>query len=117
MSVEAVEEPVVPAPAEERRVRRRKVKVDVAIAVDGQLVGRGRMVDFSDAGARIEGTDAEPPERFYVVDIGAAVAYRARVVWRKGRVLGVAFLHAREVEAQDTPEWIATLWREMRQAA
>ena len=99
---------------EERRVRRRPIAAIAAGALDGELLFKCKMLDVSEAGARLRlPTEAEGPDRFQLIDIQAGVTYSARVVWRRGPVVGLAFLHTRSVDDPATPEWLVTLWREL----
>ena len=99
---------------DERRSRRRALKASAAAVLEGKLLFKCRIVDFSEAGARLHTGDHQAPDRFQLIDIPAGVAYSVRVVWRRGPSVGVAFLQSRPIEDEGTPEWIADLWRELR---
>ncbi len=99
---------------DERRTRRRALKASAAAVHEGKLLLKCRIVDFSEAGARLHVREHPLPDRFQLIDIPAAVTYSVRVVWRRGPSIGVAFLHARPVEDEGTPEWVAEMWRDLR---
>ena len=102
------------ANVDERRVRRRPTAAMAAGALDGALLFKCKMLDVSEAGARLRlDAEATAPDRFQLIDIQAGVTYSARVVWRRGPVAGIAFLHTRSVDDPAAPEWLVNLWREL----
>lgn len=96
-----------------RRMKRRPIKAVAAAALDGELLFKCQMVDFSAAGARLRVNGERAPDRFQLIDIAAGMAYSVRVVWRRAPAIGVAFLHTRSMDDPAAPEWLANLWREL----
>jgi hypothetical protein len=103
--------------SEERRVPRKRVRTTAAAVLDGRHLFNCRTVDLTEAGARLCIDPARAPDRFQLIEIALGMVYSARVVWRGDGEVGVAFLRARPVEAPDTPEWIAGLWRTLKTGA
>jgi hypothetical protein len=101
---------------DERRTRRRPLDVFGAVAVDGRMLFKCRLADVSEGGARLDVGDETVPDRFQLIDIENCVVYSARTIWRRGSSAGVSFLHVRPADGPDTPEWIASLWRDLRGA-
>jgi hypothetical protein len=98
---------------EKRRAPRYQTRAQAIAALGVETQLPCTILDINQYGARIDFPTAAPPDGFYLVDIEAAIAFRARVVWRRAPLVGVRFIDTWELAVPSTPAWL----REIRSAA
>jgi hypothetical protein len=99
----------LPSITTERRatIRRPCLRIGKVIIAGSDTVHACVLCDFSDDGARIKlRAEVELPEHIFIYDMKQTNATPARIVWRDGEIMGVAWTGPHEpmtIDASRTP--------------
>ncbi len=104
MSIEA-DVKVGDGAAEQRRAERHRALLGAKLVYgDGAFTVDCVVRDLSATGARIKVPEGQAvPEKVFLVELRAGIAYAARVVWKRHPLIGLAFTAQRDLRQADTP--------------
>jgi hypothetical protein len=95
-----------PSESDRRRAPRFAVRTNALIAVRGQPLREGVILDINGFGCQLRTTGFEPPAEYHLVDPEQAVAYHCRVMWRQPPLCGNRFISTWSLTAAACPAWL-----------
>ncbi|HEY5106417.1 MAG TPA: PilZ domain-containing protein [Caulobacteraceae bacterium] len=110
MSIQESDKVVIEARTEPRR---RVLFSGLIVHSAAQMSIHCAILDMSRRGARVRLTGADfIGDPLYLIDLNHALAFKARVVWRRGERLSLSFSHYFDLSepAAETPTVLRRLW-------